>query len=123
MKLMNYEDVPAQDVSEPGADRVKIRWLIGDKDNAPNFAMRLFEVKPGGFTPLHSHPWEHEVFILNGQGKVVREGEDVPIKPGDFVFIPPEEKHQFKNDQDSLLSFLCLIPISKQVILASSTQR
>ncbi len=113
MKLMNYEDVPAQDVSEPGAGRVKIRWLIGDKDNAPNFTMRLFEVKPGGFTPLHSHPWEHEVFILNGQGKVVREGEDVPIKSGDFVFIPPEEKHQFKNDQDSLLSFLCLIPISK----------
>ncbi len=110
MKVMNYTDVPAEEVAEEGANRVVIRWLITSKDGAPNFSMRHFEIAPGGYTPLHSHGWEHEVFILHGKGKVVREGKDVPIKEGDFVFVPQGEEHQFRNQSDSTLTLLCLIP-------------
>lgn len=37
---------------------------------AENFAMRLFEIQPRGYSPLHQHDWEHEVFILEGKGAV-----------------------------------------------------
>jgi quercetin dioxygenase-like cupin family protein len=72
--------------------------------------MRHFELAPGGSTPRHDHEWEHEVFILRGKGVVVREGKDIPLKQGTFVFIPPGEEHQFRNTSDSTLALICLIP-------------
>ncbi len=111
---MNYKGVPAQDVAEEGAAGTKIRWLIAEKDGAPNFAMRLFEMAPGGHTPLHAHPWEHEVFVIRGRGLVVRGGSEARIAPGDFVFIEPNETHQFRNHGRAMLSFICVIPLRKR---------
>ncbi len=111
MKVMNYTEIGSEEVAEEDARRVTVRWLIDENDGAPNFAMRLFEVAPGGYTPRHAHPWEHEVFVVGGRGSVYRDGEYVDVKRGDVVFVPPNEDHQFKNDGDSTLSFLCLIPI------------
>lgn len=109
MKHCHYTDVPEQDI-EQDARGVKVRWLICDKDGAPNFAMRHFEIAPGGFTPHHEHPWEHEVFVLAGAGTVVSaEGEEA-LKPGGVVFMPAGEKHQFRNTGSESLRLLCLIP-------------
>ena len=35
----------------------------------------MFEIAPEGYSPLHIHKWEHEVFILEREGVVVTEGE------------------------------------------------
>ena len=113
MKVMKYDDVPAEDVVEEGAEGVAIRWLITKNDGAPNFAMRHFQISPGGHTPLHSHPWEHEVFILEGNGAVVRKDQDVRISEGSFVFVPAGETHQFRNDGNVGMSLICLIPNPK----------
>ena len=71
MKIFHYQDVEAKDAEE-GALKLRVRWLITKEMGASNFAMRLFEMKPGGYSPFHSHPWEHEVFVLEGEGLVVR---------------------------------------------------
>ena len=72
--------------------------------------MRLFELKPGGHTPLHTHPHEHEVFIVDGQGIFVCEGKEHPFGPEYVIFVPGGEEHRFINTGDSVLRFLCLIP-------------
>jgi len=94
--------------------RVKVRWLITKEMGAPNFAMRVFEVEPGGYSPLHKHPWEHEVFILEGEGELFDGEHATPFKPNDVVFVPPNEMHQFKNTGKSVLKFICLIPYTKE---------
>jgi len=114
MKIANFKDVMAGEVKEPGCKGVAIRWLISQKDGAPNFAMRIFEVEPSGFTPYHKHSWEHEVFILEGRGILVTEEKNFPLKKGDAVFVSPDENHQFKNDSEEKLTFICLIPIEKR---------
>ena len=110
MKIVNYKDMEGREVKESGAEGVTIRWLISEKDKAPNFAMRLFEVKPDGYTPYHQHSWEHEVFILEGKGSLVTEQKTFPLNKGDAVFVPGEENHQFKNASQENLIFLCLVP-------------
>ena len=95
-----------------GAQGCEVRWLIGDKDDAPNFAMRQFEVQPGGYTPRHHHPYEHEVFVLSGQGEIFEGEKPHPLKTGDVVLVRPDEVHQFRNTGDTPLKFLCLIPNS-----------
>jgi quercetin dioxygenase-like cupin family protein len=109
LKLINYRRVKALEAGE-GAQGVKIRWLITKEDGAKNFAMRLFEIEPGGHTPLHTHKWEHEVFILEGRGKVMAGDENRMFKSGDAIFIPGNVEHQFKNTGDTVLKLLCLIP-------------
>ena len=109
MKVVPYKEVEAKEADE-GASKLKVRWLITREMGAPNFAMRLFEVEPGGHSPFHSHPWEHEVFILEGEGLVLGGKEEKKFKAGDAVFIPPNEQHQFKNNSKKKLKFLCLVP-------------
>jgi len=89
---------------------VWIKWLIGKDSNAPNFYLRQFEVEPGGHTPFHSHPWEHEVYVLEGNGQLNTEKDSIPIKKGYFALVSPDEKHQFENRGETNLKFLCLIP-------------
>lgn len=111
MKVMHYSEIQTEPVTHEDAENTTIRWLIGKDDGADKFAMRLFELGPGGRTPLHAHEWEHEVFILDGEGSVWKEGKNVSIKPGTAIFVPGGEKHCFKNTGEAILKFLCLIPI------------
>ncbi len=114
MKVFNYQTIEATDVTETGASDVKVRWLISKDLGAPNFAMRLFEVAKGGCSPLHTHPWEHEVFVLEGEGIVCNGKKTTPFQPNDVVYVPPCEWHQFKNTGKQTLKFLCLIPNPKK---------
>jgi quercetin dioxygenase-like cupin family protein len=110
MKVFNYETVRAATVSESGASKITVRWLITKEMGAPNFAMRLFEVAAGGYSPLHTHSWEHEVFILEGEGVMTDGKKATPLKPNDVIYTAPDEWHQFKNTGKKTLKFLCLIP-------------
>ena len=109
MKIFPYTDVEAKD-AEGGSSKLKVRWLITKETGAENFAMRLFEMEAGGNSPFHSHPWEHEVYILEGEGLVVSEEKEVKFKAGDVIFLPPNEKHQLRNNGEKSVKFLCLIP-------------
>jgi quercetin dioxygenase-like cupin family protein len=112
MKLANSNDIPSNPVEVEGTKGVAMRLLIGKPDNAPTFAMRMFEVEPGGHTPLHTHPHEHEVFVLEGHGVVVCEGQTSPIGSEDVIFVSGNSEHCFKNTSDAMLRFLCLVPIA-----------
>jgi quercetin dioxygenase-like cupin family protein len=109
MKVKNYKDIELRPVPVEGASGVNMRWLISQKE-APNFAMRLFEIEKNGHTPLHTHPNEHEVFILEGQGELIFENTKNPLETGYVVYVPPDKMHQFRNTGKSILKFLCLIP-------------
>jgi quercetin dioxygenase-like cupin family protein len=110
MKVIPHKEIEAKEADE-GASKLKVRWLITKETGAPTFAMRLFEMEPGGHSPLHNHDWEHEVYVLEGEGLVVGGKEEKKIKEGDAVFVPPNEKHQFKNNGKKILKFLCLVPL------------
>ncbi|UCE37375.1 MAG: cupin domain-containing protein [Thermoplasmata archaeon] len=109
MKKHNFEEIKSEVVGK-GCKGVNIRWLVTKDMGAENFAMRMFEVEPEGHTPLHSHEWEHEVFVLKGEGLVLAATGEEKIKHGDVIFMPAHEKHQFKNTGEDNLKFLCLIP-------------
>lgn len=112
MKIGKSSDIVKRPVEVDGARDTEIRWLISKEDGAVNFAMRMFEIKPGGFTPLHKHRHEHEVFIVDGEGVFVYEGKEYPFSKDYMIFVPGDKEHQFKNRGSNVLKFLCLIPAS-----------
>ena len=113
MIIQHYRDVEVMIPQEQGIKGVRMRRVIAEKEGAQNFVMRVFEVDPGGNTPLHTHDWEHEVFILNGTGVVVDQSDEYKVKSGDVIFVPGGEEHQFRNESDEALEFICLIPMRK----------
>lgn len=97
----------------PGAQST-IRWLVAEKDGARNFAMRVIEIKrKGEKIPLHRHDYEHETFVISGQGALLKPDGVVDVKPGDFAFVLPNEEHGFENRGDEPFRFICVIPVRK----------
>jgi quercetin dioxygenase-like cupin family protein len=72
--------------------------------------MRVFEIAPGGHTPLHTHEWEHEMFVHGGEGEVFGNGGRQPLSAGKVVFIPGNEEHQMHNTGKEPLIVVCLVP-------------
>ena len=112
MFVKNYREVKAQPVvTEPG---VTVYWLVSQLDEAPNFALRLYEVEAGAATAAHTHYWEQDVFVLSGTGVVVGEEGEIPLREGDVVYVPPGERHQFVNTGHRVLRFLVVLAIVHQ---------
>jgi quercetin dioxygenase-like cupin family protein len=112
MKVNRADAVPTKPVEMEGAVGCTVRQLLNESDGAPTFAMRQFEVAPGGHTPRHSHDYEHEVFVLEGSGVVFEGDKQHKLAAGDVVLVKPNEIHQFRNTGDNPMKFLCLIPNS-----------
>lgn len=110
MKVYSADSVAPSHV--PHGEGVDIRWLITTEHGAPRFAMRIIEVQPGGGTPFHAHPEEHEVYILEGKGGLLdAEKREMALAEGDVAFVLPDEQHQFVNRGETMLRFICVVPL------------
>jgi quercetin dioxygenase-like cupin family protein len=108
----NYLDIEEEKVTIAGSTGVTVRWLITKNDGATRYAMRRFEIQPGGKIELHSHPEEHEIYVLSGKARVFNdEGYETTSVSGDILFIPPFKKHGYETLSNVPFIFLCVIPI------------
>jgi quercetin dioxygenase-like cupin family protein len=102
----DYQEV----LAEPVSDGITIRWVVGQPEGAPNFAMRVIEFAPGAVFARHQHPYEHEIFVLEGEGVAEGPKGKAPMRPGVALYIPPDELHGYRNTGESVLRFICVIP-------------
>jgi quercetin dioxygenase-like cupin family protein len=107
MKVQNYRDVTGV-TSAPG---VTMRVVVGTTEGAPTFVMRVFEIESGCATPHHTHPWEHEVFMLSGQGMLISGNIEKPLQEGDAVTVLPNEPHSFLNVGMDMVRLICVVPL------------
>ncbi len=84
-KVVEAAVVTGLEVYPETPGRVVKRDLVGKREATPNFAMRLFEVAPSEATPHHRHPWEHEIFIVEGEGQLLTDDGPKPFKAGAAV--------------------------------------
>jgi quercetin dioxygenase-like cupin family protein len=111
--IRNIDETDRGPVEMEGASGVRMAVMVGREHGAPGFAMRSFEVDPGGHTPRHSHDYEHEVFVVGGEGTVLLGGVEHPIRSGDVIYVPADEEHQFRQAGGEPLRFLCLVPVER----------
>jgi quercetin dioxygenase-like cupin family protein len=107
MKIHNYRQVEGLKAA-PG---VTMRVVAGPAEGAPTFVMRVFEIQPGSATPFHTHPWEHEVFVLAGKGVVRSSGKETALAEGDAVTVLPNEQHSFLNGGKDVFRMICVVPL------------
>jgi quercetin dioxygenase-like cupin family protein len=109
MILKQLENVPFADMS--GYENVKKQVILGPADGSDEIVMRYFRVAPGGSTPYHAHDWPHLVKVEVGSGVTVDvDGNETPVEAGDFIYMPDNEKHQFRNTGETSFEFICIVP-------------
>lgn len=95
-----------------GADGVDVRYLVDERQGSNRFALRLYSVKKGGHTPLDRRVYEHQVYVLSGEGLLKQAKDGTPVLqtlyPGDTLFIPSYATHQFTNEREKPFVFLCV---------------
>ena len=72
--------------------------LISLEDHPPTCTMTLSVIEPGKTSAHHIHPWEHEVYIIEGTGVLLCDGKEYPVKQGDGMFIPGNVDHYTLNN-------------------------
>lgn len=113
MLIRNIDEVTRTPVAMDGVKDATMAVMVGRADGAPNFAIRQFEVAPGGNTPKHSHDYEHEVYVVSGSGTVFLDGGEQSVRGGDVIYVPADEVHQFRAAPDEKLRFLCVVPMTR----------
>ena len=103
-KVKDFESVKIN-----AGEKTSMQVLISDQI-APNFAMRKFTIKPGGFMPLHTNLVEHEQFVLGGKAEVLIGNNKITVQKDDVVFIPAGVEHNYKTVGDEPFEFLCMVP-------------
>jgi quercetin dioxygenase-like cupin family protein len=93
--------------------------LIGSPEGALNYVM-LYNgaMKPGSVsheeTGGHVHPWEHVVYILEGEGIINCEGTDYKVVAGDGILVPQNSHHQWRNESSTPLLRVTFNPIESE---------
>jgi mannose-6-phosphate isomerase-like protein (cupin superfamily) len=65
--------------------------------------------KPRG--PHLHNGFEECIYVLRGTGVNHSESGQIPIKPGDIILIPANEKHMTVNTGTEPLVLLCFFPV------------
>jgi mannose-6-phosphate isomerase-like protein (cupin superfamily) len=64
-------------------------------------------IPPNCSSRLHYHPQAEETYyMLKGEGRLVIDGVEHNVRPGDAILISPPEKHQIFNEGGEDLEFV-----------------
>lgn len=66
---------------------------------------------PGASVGLHTHEGSSEIiYILEGRGKVIYDGEEMRIEKGQIHYCPDGHSHSLINDSEKALVFFAVVP-------------
>ena len=67
----------------------------------------LVSVRPHEELPVHTHATEDQLYyVLEGEGTILLGGEELPLRPGIAVAIPPGLSHGVRYPTDRPLRYL-----------------
>ena len=87
-----------------------LRWVVTKENTGAQYcSLAVIRVAPGARAlPAHSHPEGEEIiYILNGHGRVLIEGEIQPVKAGCAVLFPKGKVHILENLSEEEMKVAC----------------
>jgi len=96
MRLVKVEELPTY--IPPDHSKTFIKKVIEENVGAKNVEVMLGVAESGGRAEMHAHTCsEHIFYVIKGRLRVKNEKEEVEVKEGMALFIPPGEAHQPYN--------------------------
>jgi quercetin dioxygenase-like cupin family protein len=105
--------VPAlheDDVEALGLPGRQLSWLVAPGAlSASHCSACVIRVAPGDKVwPAHSHPnGEEVIYVIQGSGRVLVDGEVAPVQPGTTVLFPRGAVHMLHNNGSEQMKVVC----------------
>lgn len=109
-----WDGVDAREYKAPAGPERGMGWRgvsrheLAAPDGAA-FALRYFEIAPGGFSSLEKHRHVHVVVALRGHGRALVGRDVVELAPLDVVRTPSDAPHRWVNAGEEPFGFLCTV--------------
>jgi len=107
MSLPIIDETTVEELDLPGR---RLRWIVTQENTGAQYcSMAVIRVAPGSrVRPAHSHPHGEEViYILNGHGRVLIDGEVQPVKAGCAVLFSKGKIHMLENLSSEEMKVAC----------------
>jgi len=91
-----FEEYTWQYIADTHSESAKAEILV-DIPPAKEFRIHITRFRPGAGADPHTHEWEHAMYIMQGTGKVVIQGEEAVVKKGMLAFVPRDAVHSVVN--------------------------
>ncbi len=107
MSLPIIDETTVEELDLPGR---RLRWVVTQENTGAQYCtMAVIRVAPGSrVRPAHSHPQGEEIiYILNGHGRVLIDGEVQPVRAGCAVLFPKGKVHMLENQSDEEMKVAC----------------
>ena len=90
---------------------LELRFLQSKEDTGGSLDLFEMTVQPNARMPVpHYHEsWDETVYGLGGTTTWHVDGQDVPVKPGQSIFIRRGVVHGFRNDTQAPATCLCVL--------------
>ena len=110
MIVANEKEIEGLKLEHETLKDVTKKVLVGPEHGWEGWVMRLFWLDPGGYPPLHKHPWPHINYAVKGKGILHLDGKEYDIEEGSYDFIPSNLMHQIRNNGDVEFGIICIVP-------------
>ena len=111
----NYELRPF-DESDPDDFRPNSSWALlvdrarGHRDHVDDITVIVEQIAPGDRIPLHTHPTNEVIVVIEGSPEITLGSETYLVGPGAIVFIPRETEHGTRNTGNDPVRIHAMFP-------------
>ncbi|WP_300019539.1 cupin domain-containing protein [Pseudonocardia sp.] len=86
-----------------------VRFVAPGSSTAGRYGLFEYTAPPGSGAPTHlHHTFSESFYVLGGELTIFDGGTWSVLGPGDYVYVPEEGAHAFRNDGDVDARFLIL---------------
>jgi quercetin dioxygenase-like cupin family protein len=96
MKLVKAWEEPGVEIPAPFSRRIKVLFAP-DKEGVEELTLSHVILPPDGRTDYHAHDRPEMIYVAEGEGVCVHEGQETRIVPDVAMWVLAGEKHQLIN--------------------------
>lgn len=85
------------DLPSFGTDSLASRIIADETVGVENVGVGVVTLEPGATGDRHVREVEEIVFVLEGEGRIVTDDRDYPLREGQAAVIPPGVHHSHEN--------------------------
>jgi quercetin dioxygenase-like cupin family protein len=108
--VLEPDDLDWAEVDPAGRPNTDYKFTpsVIDKDYTDAYSSRLGMMRPGKASGLHTDPYNHAFYFLEGAGEVQVGAEKWSLQPGTVLKIPAGKEHEISNTGPDDLVFLVI---------------
>ncbi len=105
--IIDYCKIEEKSISDfKGGEKIFNVKMFTDENNK----IMMGRLEPGASIGLHTHSGNSEIILIQeGKGKVLYNGEYLPLKAGDVHYCPIGQEHSLINDSNEDLKFFAVV--------------